>query len=56
MAELWIVSRSGWLMGKAFRIRGDVRDEGSGAPHCPVGCDSLTGQGVFEYVGSMQDE
>ncbi len=34
----------------------EVRDECSGAPHWPVGCDSLTGQGVFKYVGNMQDE
>ncbi len=32
------------------------RDECSGAPHWPVGCDSLSGQGTFGYAGSMQDE
>ncbi len=32
------------------------RDECSGTPHWPVGCDSVTGQGAFEYAGAMQDE
>ncbi len=32
------------------------RGECSGASHWPVGCDSVTGQGAFEYAGTMQDE
>ncbi len=30
--------------------------ECSGAPHWPVGCDSLTDQGAFEYAGTMRDD
>ncbi len=37
-------------------MRPPRRDECSGAPHLPVGCDSLTGQGAFEYAGTMRDE
>ncbi len=37
-------------------MRPPRRDECSGAPHWPVGCDSLTGQGAFEYAGIMRDE
>ncbi len=33
-----------------------TRGECSGASHWPVGCDSVTGQGAFEYAGNMQDE
>ncbi len=29
------------------------RDECSGASHWPMGCDSVTGQGAFEYAGTM---
>ncbi len=32
------------------------RDECSGASHWPVGCDSVTGQGAFEYAGIMRDD
>ncbi len=32
------------------------RDECSGSSHWPVGCDSVTGQGAFEYAGTMRDE
>ncbi len=32
------------------------RGECSGASHWPVGCDSVTGQGAFEYAGTMRDE
>ncbi len=32
------------------------RDECSGASHWSMGCDSVTGQGAFEYAGAMQDE
>ncbi len=28
----------------------------SGASHWPVGCASVTGQGEFEYAGTMRDE
>ncbi len=28
----------------------------SGASHWPVGCDSVTGLGAFEYAGTMRDE
>ncbi len=35
-------------------MRPPKRDECSGAPHWPMGCDSLTGQGLFEYVGTMR--
>ncbi len=31
------------------------RDECPGASHWPVGCDSGTGQGAFEYAGTMRD-
>ncbi len=37
-------------------MRPHRRDECSGAFHWPVGCDSVTGQGAFEYAGTMQDE
>ncbi len=37
-------------------MRPPRRDECSGAPHWPVGCDSVTGQGAFEYAGTMRDE
>ncbi len=37
-------------------MRPPRRDECSGAPHWSVGCDSLIGQGAFEYAGTMQDE
>ncbi len=30
--------------------------ECSSAPHWPLGCDSLTGQGASEYAGTMRDE
>ncbi len=29
------------------------RGECSGASHWPVGCDSVTGQGAFEYADTM---
>ncbi len=32
------------------------RDECSGTSHWPVGCDSVTGQGTFEYAGTMRDK
>ncbi len=32
------------------------RGECSGAPHYPVGCDSVTGQPAFEYAGTIRDE
>ncbi len=32
------------------------RGECSGASHWPVGCDSVTGQGAFEYAGIMRDD
>ncbi len=32
------------------------RDECSGTPHWPVECDSLIGQGAFEFAGTMRDE
>ncbi len=32
------------------------RDECSGASHWPVECDSVAGQGAFEYAGTMRDE
>ncbi len=31
-------------------------NECSGAPHWPVGFDSPTDQGGFEYAGTMRDE
>ncbi len=34
-------------------MRPPRRDECSGAPHWPAGCDSLTGQGAFQYAGTM---
>ncbi len=37
-------------------MRPPRRDECSGASHWPVGCDSVTGQGAFEYAGTMRDE
>ncbi len=37
-------------------MRPPRRDECSGAPHWPVGCDSVTDQGAFEYAGTMRDE
>ncbi len=37
-------------------MRPHRRDEYSGAPHWPVGCVSLTGQGAFEHAGTMRDE
>ncbi len=37
-------------------MRPPRRGECSGASHWPVECDSVTGQGVFEYAGTMQDE
>ncbi len=37
-------------------LRPPRRDECSGACHWPVGCDSVTGQGAFEYAGTMRDE
>ncbi len=30
--------------------------ECSGASHWAVGCDIVTGQGAFEYAGTMRDE
>ncbi len=51
-----------WLRACSVETRSSVcmrppeRDECSGAPHWPVECDSLTGQGAFEYAGTMQDE
>ncbi len=32
------------------------RDKCSSALHWPLGCDSRTGQGTFEYAGTMRDE
>ncbi len=37
-------------------MRPPRRGECSGASHWPVGCDSVTGQGEFEYAGTMRDE
>ncbi len=51
-----------WLHACSVGARGCVcmkahrRDECSDAPRWPVGCDSLTGQGAFEYAGTMRDE
>ncbi len=32
------------------------REECLCVPQWPVGCGSLTGQGAFDYAGTMQDE
>ncbi len=37
-------------------MRPPRRDECSDAPHWPVGCDRVGGQGAFEYAGPMPDE
>ncbi len=37
-------------------MRPPRRDECSGEPHWPVGCDNLTGQSAFENAGTMRDE
>ncbi len=37
-------------------MRPPRRDECLGASHWPVGCASVTGQGAFEYAGTMRDE
>ncbi len=34
-------------------MRPPSRDECSGTPHWPVGCDNLTGQNAFEYAGTV---
>ncbi len=39
----------------SIRMSPSMRDECSDAPHWPVGCDSLTDQGAFEYAGIMRD-
>ncbi len=36
-------------------MRPPRRGECSGASHWPVGCDSVTDQGAFEYAGAMRD-
>ncbi len=39
-----------------LRMKPRRRGECSGASHWLVGCDSMTGQDVFEYAGIMRDE
>ncbi len=44
------------VFSRGARLCVCMRDECSGASYWPVGCDSVTGQGAFEYAGTMRDE